>query len=434
MIHDKSNKLLKEMASGHLTEFHVKDFAGLFPVWPIVELTLTPSGASKDERMTQYVRSILALFGEILLVDEKATIALIKITNDKPEDMITNKANIPTNFTKLSRWLMLSGGSWVFNKANNNVYARFRIKSTVSVDQMVTRVSFEFLQLGGSKLYKKQNQAMETETLMMLLFVSNGTEPQIVASDITQMLETAYDSIETDGMMPEEFEYKEIPKFTLKLNMPRLPSQTKQAHKDYDHLKEQGKKAFHWEVAKEHVPFSRFLGGFAHRLWLEVKYLGKFEKFTEILANNAPLSNCTKLRRCMQGHLNFHLSSTLLVLNGIDNLDATEILCNTANSSTIMKVTLRELLYRLRLENGSPLFLQLTQRPLGEVNAVIPNTPEAELKAEKINQQVAAWCLNYWTESNPGARPSIASWPTVHLVRCSCMRCTNACGIQQNRQ
>jgi hypothetical protein len=33
---------------------------------------------------------------------------------------------------------------------------------------------------------------------------------------------------------------------------------------------------------------------------------------------------------------------------------------------------------------------------------VIPNTPEAELKAEKINQQVAAWCLNYWTESNPG--------------------------------
>jgi hypothetical protein len=33
---------------------------------------------------------------------------------------------------------------------------------------------------------------------------------------------------------------------------------------------------------------------------------------------------------------------------------------------------------------------------------MIPNTPEAELKAEKINQQVAAWCLNYWTESNPG--------------------------------
>jgi hypothetical protein len=241
VIHDKSNKLLKEMTGGNLTEFHVKDFAGLFPVWPIVELALAPSGASKDERMTQYVCSILALFGKIFLVDKKAAIAPIKIMNDKPEDMITDIANIPTNFTKLSRWLMLSGGSWVFNKAKNNVYARFRIKLTVPVNEMVTRVSFKFSQLGGSKLYKKQNQAMETETPMMLLFVSNGTDPQSVASDINQMLETAYNSIKMDGMMPEEFEYKEIPKFTLKLNVPQLPLQTKQAHKDYDHFKEQGK-------------------------------------------------------------------------------------------------------------------------------------------------------------------------------------------------
>jgi hypothetical protein len=34
-------------------------------------------------------------------------------------------------------------------------------------------------------------------------------------------------------------------------------------------------------------------------------------------------------------------------------------------------------------------------------DAVIPNTLEAELKAEKVNQQVAAWCLYYWTKSNP---------------------------------
>ncbi len=155
-------------------------------------------------------------------------------------------------------------------------------------------------------------------------------------------------------------------------------------------------------MAKEHVPFFCFLVGFAHRLRLEVKYFGKFAKFTETLANNAPLSDCTKLQQCMQGHLNFHLSSASLVLNGIDNLNAMEILRNTANSSTIAKVTLQELLYRLCLKKGSPLFLQLTQHPLGEVNAVIPNTPEAELKAEKINQQVAAWCLNYWMESNPG--------------------------------
>ncbi len=292
----------------------------------------------------------------------------------------------------------------MFNKANSNVYAHFSLKSTVPAKDMVTRVSFEFSRLGGSKLYKKQNQAMEmeTETPMMLLFVSNGTNPLSISADFTQILETAYDSIEMDGMMPEEFDYMEIPKFTLKLNAPRLPTQTRQMHKDYNHFKEQGKKALHCKVVKDQVPFFCFLGGYAHCLRLEMKYFGKFAKFTETLAKNVPLSNCTKLCQCMQGCLNFHLSSTSLTINRIDNLDATEILHNTVNSSTITKVTLREMLYHLKLENGSPLFLQLTQQPSGEVDALIPNTPEVELKAEKINQQVAAWCLNYWTESYPG--------------------------------
>jgi hypothetical protein len=86
----------------------------------------------------------------------------------------------------------------------------------------------------------------------------------------------------------------------------------------------------------------------------------------------------------------------------MDNLDATEILRNKVNSSMIAKVTLRKMFYQLKLKNGSPLFLQLTQCPSGEVDAVVPNTQDLELKVENVNQQVAVWCLNYWTKSNPG--------------------------------
>ncbi len=114
----------------------------------------------------------------------------------------------------------MSRGSWVLDKANSNIYACFRLNSTVPVEDMVTWVSFEFSCLGGSKLCKKQNQAMETETPMMLLFVSSSTNPLSISADITQMLETAYDSIKMDGMMHAEFDYMEIPKFTLKLNAP----------------------------------------------------------------------------------------------------------------------------------------------------------------------------------------------------------------------
>ncbi len=83
--------------------FYVKDFAGLFPVWPIIELAMSPTGQTKDERMTQFVKCITSLFGEIFIVDKRAAIAPIAISNDLQEDMITDKATIPTNFTKLGK-------------------------------------------------------------------------------------------------------------------------------------------------------------------------------------------------------------------------------------------------------------------------------------------------------------------------------------------
>jgi hypothetical protein len=135
---------------------------------------------------------------------------------------------------------------------------------------------------------------------------------------------------------------------------------------------------------------------------LEVKYFGKFAKYTATLGNAAPLSNCTCLRRCIQGHLNYHLSSTSIILTGIDLLDASECIRNPAGKS-IMQLSLRELLYKITLENNAPLFLQLSQRPTGEVDAVIPNTAEAEVMAERMNAHIAAWCHFYWNDVNPGA-------------------------------
>jgi hypothetical protein len=59
------------------------------------------------------------------------------------------------------------------------------------------------------------------------------------------------------------------------------------------------------------------------------------------------------------------------------------------------------MLYCIQLDK-SPLFLQLSQRSSGEVDAVIPNTQEAELMAKWINAQVLAWCHIYWKATNPG--------------------------------
>jgi hypothetical protein len=302
---------------------------------------------------------------------------------------------------------MISGGSWVFDKkakGSNEVYARFRLKSQVDTNEIVNQVSFEFSQLGGKNLKKKQHQAMKTETPLMLLFVSNGMDQASIISDTRQMLDTALDNIKQHGMLPEEFEKRDIPHFMLRLNVPHLPAETKlSSNKSYDHYKEHGKKAFHFEVAKEEINYFKYLSAHAHRMKLDTKYFGKFAKYTSTLGNNAPLSDCTRLCQCIQGHLNYHINSSNIVLNGIDMLDALEYLRNPAGK-TIVRLTLRDLLYRITLESKALLFLQLSQRPSGEVDAVIPNMAKAELMAKQMNVQIAAWCHFYWKESNPGTK------------------------------
>ena len=226
---------------------------------------------------------------------------------------------------------------------------------------------------------------METEMPLMLLFVCNGTDHSSILSDTRQMLDLAYDDIETNGMMPEEFENKDILEFSLRVNVPRMPCDGKKTdNKAFDDYKNQGKKAFHFEVAKEDVAYFKYLSGHAHRLRLDNKYFGKFAKFTATLSNNTPMSNCVSLRRCIQGHLNFHLSTTLITIHGIDSLDASEVLRNAADKKAITKLSLRDLLYRIKLESKAPLFLQLSQCTTGEVDAVIPNSPEAEILVEKV--------------------------------------------------
>ncbi len=66
---------------------------------------------------------------------------------------------------------------------------------------------------------QKQHQAMEMETPLMLLFVCNGTDQASIILDTKQMLDTALDNIKQNGMLPEEFENKDIPHFTLCLNV-----------------------------------------------------------------------------------------------------------------------------------------------------------------------------------------------------------------------
>ncbi len=78
------------------TSHHVSDFAGLYPVWPIIKFSMAPTRATKDKRMNLFTKCVTALLKEILYVNNMAKIATILITDDKSH-YISSKTDLPNN-------------------------------------------------------------------------------------------------------------------------------------------------------------------------------------------------------------------------------------------------------------------------------------------------------------------------------------------------
>jgi hypothetical protein len=66
-VHDQSNMLFKVYSDDGMkeTSYHVTDFAGLYPVWPIIEFLMAPTGEAKDNRMNSFTKCVVAQLREI---------------------------------------------------------------------------------------------------------------------------------------------------------------------------------------------------------------------------------------------------------------------------------------------------------------------------------------------------------------------------------
>jgi hypothetical protein len=107
-VHDRTKKLFRVFNNNRMKEicYHVSDFAGLYPIWPIIKFSMAPTGAAKDKRLNLFMKCVTALLGEILYVNDTAKIATILITDDESH-YISLKTDLLTNFTKLGQNIMI---------------------------------------------------------------------------------------------------------------------------------------------------------------------------------------------------------------------------------------------------------------------------------------------------------------------------------------
>ena len=140
-VYNHSNMLFKMYSDDGMkeTSYHIMNFACLYPVWLIIEFLVAPTGEAKDNHMNLFTKCVVALLEEILYVTDTVKIATISIMDDE-SSYISLKTDLPSNFTNLGQYIMISGGSWVFNKkvkGSNNIYTRFLLKSQVDSEEMV---------------------------------------------------------------------------------------------------------------------------------------------------------------------------------------------------------------------------------------------------------------------------------------------------------
>lgn len=131
-VHDVEHKIVREFtgAEDEGMSYHVHEFAGKHIKYPVIEMSYRPPSLVANENMDDFVKLMQGLFAEIKIADELATIVPHNYRNDDSDQVIAKKPDIVNNFTKLRKWIVIQGGSWVFSPCAgkvNDVYVRFRI-------------------------------------------------------------------------------------------------------------------------------------------------------------------------------------------------------------------------------------------------------------------------------------------------------------------
>jgi hypothetical protein len=126
---------------------------------------------------------------------------------------------------------------------------------------------------------------------------------------------------------------------------------------------------------------------------------GRQAHITEAAGNNTSLGELKRFIKFAQRHVNFHCSMTCDDLKGIVNLDAEVEVLSVSTGEVKGHLSLRQVLLRkFKLADGSSLIAEIHQRgPMGTVDVIVPNIPEAEAMVLMMNRYFPAFCLHYLT-------------------------------------
>jgi hypothetical protein len=214
--------------------------------WVFYEAGLEFKG---EDKYGVYVNQIGNLLDNIQLVDPTAIMhAAVKMDNSKPNG---KKEEMNANMTIFLAYALVGKDRNVFKpKKNNNmekgwrgkdepdtldpsVYPSLVFSSDVDPETIISQVTHEFCCAGGFYFRKKQLQCVETVTPFIIYYLYTFNDIATLGRELTDLLKKAHQDLESNFILPEEFEHSKIPDINIRWGVPKLPGQPGSQFWDY---------------------------------------------------------------------------------------------------------------------------------------------------------------------------------------------------------
>jgi hypothetical protein len=257
----------------------------------------------------------------------------------------------------------------------------------------VSHVTHKFCCAGGFYFRKKQLQCVETVTPFIIYYLYTFNNITTLRVELTDLLKKAHEDLESNFMIPEEFQYSTIPEINIRQGVPKLPGQPGSQFRDYSHKIQEAQGAHLIKCNVQAVPILKLLINHIKECKLTTPVWGGHAHITETVNWDSSKGDVSWFVRMFQDHMCYNMSVVSAEVQGITDLDAsTEVIC-PQSGETLGQLSLRETLMKyLKLKDGTPLVAELHQQgPQGPVDMVIPNTGKAEARFEMFNNQPAGY-------------------------------------------
>jgi hypothetical protein len=198
----------------------------------------------------------------------------------------------------------------------------------VDPETIASQVTHEFCRVGGFYFCKKQLQCMETVTPFIIYYLYTFNDIATLRTELTDLQKKAHQELESNFMLPEEFEHSKIPEINIQQGVLKLPGQPGSQFHDYSEEMQEARRAHLIKCNVQAIPFLRLLINYIKEHKLTTSVWGRHAHLTKTVVRNTPKGNVSQFVWMSQDHMCYNMSVVSIEVRGIMDLDASaDILC-----------------------------------------------------------------------------------------------------------